>query len=438
MEQLRTKHRTWIKEFLVLNLIGNQKLIACKKLSEHIVIQSVEIRELSLDVAFMVTICYFVKISVKVAKSHVECDNDDSDDEKIFDIVVKFAPEVEPDLYEKLCMHGLFSNEINAYEYVIPKIESLSKSPKCYYSHNKFLDAVIALSDFSTDGWQMSKSKVNLSIDHILIAVKELGRFHGNMYALKLTDADTFNSIKSQLVESRFGKGSCPSDDWNLWLELSIRRATNSVRASKTEPEIVPESFLKRLEHVLYGTYDYQRNRIQPIEPIAIICHGDYLRNNIAFRYDDDGKAVEAMMFDFQTIRYSSPMVDLCTFIANSTGWEVRDKHFWDIFAAYHKSLIAHFLTTSKWDECDIPTYLKYDSFLEEYARYLPFGLTIASSFLQTLHVEEPLEFAPLPVKEIVRKVLDKGGDVVDAELRAIIIDIYRLHDKLNLTLEKL
>lgn len=150
-----------------------------------------------------------------------------------------------------------------------------------------------------------------------------------------------------------------PTDDWNLCLELGIRRATNSVRASKKAQEIVPETFLKRLEEVLYGTFEYRRKRIQPIEPISVICHGDFLRNNIAFRYDDNGKAIEAMMFDFQTLCYSSPMIDLCTFIANSTGYEVRDKYFWDIFSTYHESLIEHFLATSKWKECNIPAYLK-------------------------------------------------------------------------------
>lgn len=91
MEQLRIKHRTWINEFLVLNLIENQKLIACNNPTEHIVIKSIEIRELSLDVAFMLTICYFVQISIKVAKEHVECENvrNDSNGEKVFDIVVK-------------------------------------------------------------------------------------------------------------------------------------------------------------------------------------------------------------------------------------------------------------------------------------------------------------------------------------------------------------
>lgn len=36
------------------------------------------------------------------------------------------------------------------------------------------MDAVIVLSDFRKDGWQMSKSMVNLSLDHILAAGKSI------------------------------------------------------------------------------------------------------------------------------------------------------------------------------------------------------------------------------------------------------------------------
>lgn len=46
------------------------------------------------------------------------------------------------------------------------------------------------------------------------------------------------------------------------------------------------------------------------------------------------------MMFDFQTLRYSSPMVDLATFLANSTGTDVRSTHFSFIFKAYHEEVI--------------------------------------------------------------------------------------------------
>lgn len=190
------------------------------------------------------------------------------------------------------------------------------------------------------------------------MSVRYLGEFHGGMYALKLTDANTFNNMKSQLVIGEHRQQQQVSMEWGLFLELGIRRATASVRATKTAQNIVPEKFLKGLERMMHGALGYRKKQLRPVEPIAIICHCDYLRNNIAFRYDDNSTAVQAMMFDFQTMCYASPMIDLATFMANSTGYEVRNKHFKTIFAAYHESLISNFLTASTWKENEIPDFL--------------------------------------------------------------------------------
>lgn len=180
------------------------------------------------------------------------------------------------------------------------------------------------------------------------------------MYALKLTDTETFEAMKNKLDIAKQGDSAAISPDWYLVLELSIRRATYSVRvSSKSTSNSVPESFLRRLEEVLFGTHKYRCKRLKPIEPFAIICHGDYLRNNVAFRYDDDEKAIDAMMFDFQTMCYASPMIDFTVFMANSSGYEVRDKYFWNIFATYHDSLTSTFLTQSQWHANDIPEFLK-------------------------------------------------------------------------------
>ena len=176
------------------------------------------------------------------------------------------------------------------------------------------------------------------------------------MYALKLTNTETFATMKNKLDLVKRNKNDSVSPQWYLVLELCIRRATYNVRISSNP---VTESFLKQLEKVLFGTHKYQCKRRKPIEPFAIICHGDYLRNNIAFRYDDNGKAIEAMMFDFQTMGYMSPMIDLTTFMSNSTGSKVRDKYFWDIFATYHDSLTSTFLAHSGWHPNDIPKFLQ-------------------------------------------------------------------------------
>lgn len=77
----------------------------------------------------------------------------------------------------------------------------------------------------------------------------------------------------------------------------------------------------------------------------------------------------------------------------------------------------------------------RYDSFLIEYARYLPYGLLVASSFLRVLHSNDPI-IVPLTLIAAVESIFDCGGEAVDVELRSLIIEVYSLYEKLNLKLE--
>lgn len=219
--------------------------------------------------------------------------------------------------------------------------------------------AVIAISDFSVDGFAMSKSSVNLSLDHILTAMKALGKFHGASFALKVTDRPRFNELRKKIGKSFLDDRLHPLHE--QMFKNGIHRALKYFRQSDDAAN-VPDVFLKKLEHVLVeddNLFEYMRSRSIPNEPMAVICHGDFLRNNIAFAYDNDGLATKAMLFDFQTVLYTSPMLDLCVFMANSTGQEIRKKHFNEIFRTYHDAVIAVFLNRTGLNANDVPDYMR-------------------------------------------------------------------------------
>lgn len=144
---------------------------------------------------------------------------------------------------------------------------------------------------------------------------------------------------------------------WDAVMKVGPKRGTQAVRERRELKKVIPESFLKKIEALCVNPMKYMKAKVQPREPLATICHGDFLRNNIAFLYDEKEphSPNKAMMFDFQTLRYSSPMLDLTTFLANSTGTNIRSPNFTFIFKTYHEEVIKTLMFSLKKFRNEIP-----------------------------------------------------------------------------------
>lgn len=217
--------------------------------------------------------------------------------------------------------------------------------------------SVIVLSDFSSADYLLSKSQVNLSMDHITAAVKALGSFHGQFYALKHRNRSEFDALVSKLIRKPVHQSSLLQ--WQI--ENSIKRDIDTFRVMKYSYEAdVTEDFLDHLQSLIVtNTLEFWEGHNRPREPLATVCHGDFLRNNVAFKYGEDGLATKAMLFDFQTMIHSSPMIDLNLFLSISVGYETRRKHLSDIQRAYHSALISTFIERTEVKENQLPEYLR-------------------------------------------------------------------------------
>lgn len=386
-------------------------------------LDSVEAQPLQADGTFMLTVLYKVKVTLSSAK--------DDRLQREHRLVVKITPQCAEEMYIGCQFDTLFENETTAYTEIFPTLGKADLFPKYFYSHRKPFEAVMVLSDYSTDGWKMAPMVVNLPLEYCLLSVQALGRFHGECYALKEQHRESFDSIIGKFKEARYG-----SDPGNMkWADIMKTGPVRAVKATRESAfgKLIPDEFLQKLAALLSDPWEYQKKSVVPEEPLAVICHGDYLRNNIAFKYADGktpDKPTHAMMFDFQTLRYASPMIDLATFIANSTGYDVREKHFETIFKTYHDELVQTLCSIIECDQDDLPQHYSYESFLREFTHYYIYGFLIASSFLMILH--EPMEniFAmeELTVEETIQDAMKRGGAALDNELAAMVYEIYKLH----------
>lgn len=207
-------------------------------------------------------------------------------------------------------------------------------------------------------------------------SVKTLGIFHGTGFALKYKNPADFKRLTQSLREPRYDITEM-HPLWEMITKFGAERLGISTR--KYQPQI-EESFISRYCKIISDFVAFGRKMVAPVEPLATLCHGDYLRNNIAFKYAEVDvsmrndtsmvsiciaiflqsaeKPIEALMFDMQTMRVSSPMLDFATFLSLSTYAAVRCKHFDEIFEEYYTNLVRAFKEHT--NEEQIPEYLRY------------------------------------------------------------------------------
>lgn len=133
-------------------------------------------------------------------------------------------------------------------------------------------------------------------------------------------------------------------------LECSLKEALHSLRMSNqkysnlTMPIQQTEKLNGQLYRKMYGCVRDNSNEWM------VLCHGDLWINNLMFRYNNRGECDGVKFVDLQTLRYTSPVIDLLHFLYTSTEYAVRAKYMDQMVNDYVESLYA---TLQKFDVHD-------------------------------------------------------------------------------------
>jgi len=140
---------------------------------------------------------------------------------------------------------------------------------------------------------------------------------------------------------------------------------------------------------------------MKPDEPFSVLCHGDFGRHNLLFRYDDDGRPLDALVYDMALVRYGSPALDLSYFMYLNMDRQTRDDHWDELLDVYCDTL------ASVAGSALVPDRSQLDAEMRKHAYY---GLALVS-FVSRFAFEFNLSsLVGLTDDEALQIVLSYGG----------------------------
>ncbi|XP_072761563.1 uncharacterized protein [Anoplolepis gracilipes] len=292
-----------------------------------------------------------------------------------------------------------FHNEILFYRIYARSNENFAK---CFYTEERPpTDSVIALENVSKRGYCPCPYAYDAPLEYILAAMREMGRFHAKGYVMKEQQRKKFFDIVEQLQEIRYNE----SDD--------IQRCTVNIISNRAVEYLRNQGhdaiFCDKMEAVLSNAFNsVMIKTVTPTEPLSTLCHGDFTLGNTLFKKEDDGQ-LRAILIDFAVLRYSTPVVDLSTFLCLACSNELRKDKFFEIMRAYHDTLKKYLLDAGIQN---IEKY-SYDALLDDYKRGALHGFVIASYFLAVLMGYGEEEFGTKKIMEIIQCRKKYGGEKV-------------------------
>jgi hypothetical protein len=352
--------------------------------------------------------------------------------QQAYSLVVKVTPE-DPIYRKYFDTDVLFHNEIHMYTDVIPFMEEFLRKrqadvlgeifPKCYYAESGAACVggrdIIVLEDMVPLGFTPPTERLVLDYDHCAVALRQLARYHAVSYGMKKLETSRFHAIVKNIRVRSFGQGT-PEDMTYFYKTISYR----GVRYLESRQEM-DQATLDRVKNRLEHAGQHAVELMEPKEPLAVLCHGDFCRNNILFRYES-GKPREAVLFDFQTFTYASPVIDLSLFMYLNTSSELRNQHWDDLFGEYHVTLTR---TLARILGCSVEELLPdygLEQFQKDFVAHGFYGYMICSYFLGQMSMdrEDQINFNVMcrrDVRDLADAFVPQGGELVSQQLADIL-----------------
>lgn len=172
-----------------------------------------------------------------------------------------------------------------------------------------------------------------MTVQHVLLVMKALGKFHGSSMALKDQKRRIFEGMIAEFNEINI------KDRTTKWAKMLCSAARFVVDAMATSND--DRVFRRSLRFYERSQFDIVMECIDgpAAEPLAVITHGDCWTKNALFKNNGNTLPVQTCLIDWKMSKYCSPVCDVVQYIFCATTKQQRDVYYDTFLKAYHDSV---------------------------------------------------------------------------------------------------
>ncbi|XP_018355492.1 PREDICTED: uncharacterized protein LOC108756290 [Trachymyrmex septentrionalis] len=271
-----------------------------------------------------------IRIIAKYSRDQGSC----SIKEKI-SIILKILPKLGSIRQKLVIESGLFHTEMSMMSNTLNKMNKLLEpkyrlSGKTLYVQNEN-PMLLAIEDLTSLGFRMANRLSGLDLDHSILALRNLARFHAASVAL---------CEKEPKQKGMYSKGQFNKQQSSEMKDIFIKCTKGLAEEIAHWPEVkqYSEKIAKLSDHIYQIGIDATK---LCKEEFNVIIHGDFHVNNMLFRYNNEEKPIDHIFVDFQMCVYATPALDLLFFLNTSPSLDIMENKKNILLNEYFSTLSA-------------------------------------------------------------------------------------------------
>lgn len=317
-------------------------------------------------------------------------------------VVVKLMKPLSSDR-EDLDLESQFANEVFVYKNVITtflskfqsKFRTIEKNlwcPRTYLTEiGKYpelsdeTETILVMENLTEKGFCLG-NRINLTPEELRVMTISIAEYHAVTYALRINNDPDLEKLINGIIPFKFER-ECERDNkgiYNFSYTTALERLFNYL--DNNPDEIDSELFAQNVKilKTKYGTTPAKLmdRFLRSDNVFSVILHGDYNRNNVLFKYDQN-TAVDIRFIDFQEVKYGSPAIDLSFFMYMNVHQDLFENGFNEtLIHLYHDHLIESLceLLDCKQHDIRLSPY-SWDNFYNHFKQFAFYGAMVATMF---------------------------------------------------------